>query len=70
MKKNIGLADRAIRIVAAIIIALLYYFGAISGTVAIFLLIIAGIFIITSFIGLCPLYMLFGISTRAKESIK
>jgi len=70
MKKNMGSADRAIRIAAAIIIALLYYFDKISGATAIILLIIAGIFILTSFISFCPLYLPLGISTKPKEKQK
>lgn len=67
MKKNIGNADKTIRIIAASIIGLLYFTEQISGTTAIILLILAGIFILTSFIGFCPLYLPFGISTRKKE---
>jgi hypothetical protein len=68
MKKNMGLADRLIRILAAIAIIALYAIKAISGTTAIILLIVAGIFILTSFISFCPLYLPFGISTRKKNS--
>ncbi len=67
MKKNMGPADRIIRIAAAVIIALLYYFNKISGTTAIILLVIASVFILTSFISFCPLYLPFGISTRKKK---
>lgn len=67
MKKNMGYADRLIRIAAAFIIALLYYFNKISGTTAIILLVIAGIFVVTGFISFCPLYKLFGISTKQKH---
>lgn len=69
MKKNMGTADKVVRILAAIVIAGLYFANVISGTVAIILLILAGIFIITSFISFCPLYWPFGISTfkRKKE---
>jgi uncharacterized membrane protein YesL len=66
MKKNMGSTDKVVRILAAIIIAGLYYTDYISGTVAIVLLIIASVFIITSFISTCPLYLPFGISTRKK----
>lgn len=66
MKANMGTADKAIRILAAILIGILYFTNQISGTLAIILLIIAVIFIITSFISFCPLYWPFGISTRKK----
>jgi len=67
MKKNMGTTDRILRIAAAIVIAVLYLTHVISGTLAIILLVIAGIFILTSFISFCPLYFPFGFSTRKKE---
>lgn len=67
MKKNMGVADKVIRILVAVVIAVLYFMNLITGTTAIILLILAGVFILTSFIGFCPLYYPFGISTRKKE---
>lgn len=67
MKKNMGTADKVIRILVAIVIAGLYFANLISGTVAIILLILAGIFIITSFVGFCPIYRLLGISTLKRK---
>lgn len=64
MVKNMGTLDRVIRIVLAVVVAVLYFTGAISGTVAIILGIIALVFLATSFVGTCPLYMPFGISTK------
>lgn len=63
MKKNMGNADKIIRILIAAIIGILYYTGTISGTLGIVLLVLAGIFVLTSFISFCPLYAPFGIST-------
>jgi hypothetical protein len=67
MKKNMGVADKIIRILVAAVVIILYFTNVISGTLAIILLIIAGIFILTSFISFCPLYFPFGFSTRKKE---
>ena len=67
MKANMGSTDKVIRILAAILIGVLYFTQVISGTTAIILLILAGIFIITSFISFCPLYLPFGISTKPTE---
>ncbi|MEI6489777.1 MAG: DUF2892 domain-containing protein [Bacteroidota bacterium] len=67
MKKNMGTIDKAVRIIVALVIAGLFYANIISGTVAIILLVLAGVFILTSFISFCPLYIPFGISTRKKE---
>jgi hypothetical protein len=68
MKANMGTLDKVIRMLVAVGIIVLYYTGFISGTIAIVLLVLAGIFIATSFISFCPLYLPFGISTRKKES--
>ena len=67
MKANMGNTDKIIRILAAILIGVLYFMQLISGTVAIVLLIVAGAFIITSFMSFCPLYLPFGLSTVQKE---
>jgi len=67
MKKNMGTVDKTIRVIMAAVIALLYYLGVISGTLAIILMIFAIIFIVTSLISFCPLYTLFGINTGKKE---
>lgn len=61
-----GTADKVLRILVAIIIAGLYFTNMISGTIAIILLVIAGVFILTSSMSFCPLYLPFGISTRKK----
>ncbi len=64
MKANMGNADKVVRVLLAVVIAALYFTNVISGTVAIVLLVLAVIFIATSFISFCPLYLPFGISTR------
>ncbi len=64
MEKNMGTADRIIRLLLVIIIAILYFTGQISGTAALILGIIALIFLVTSLIGFCPLYKVVGISTN------
>ena len=63
MKKNMGSADRVIRILIAAVIGILYYTGTIGGTLGLVLLVLAGIFVLTSFISFCPLYAPFGINT-------
>lgn len=68
MKKNMGSTDRLIRILVAVIIAVLYFTNQISGTAAIILEVFAIVFVATSFISFCPLYLPFGISTRKKQS--
>ena len=69
MKKNMGNSDRIIRFIIAAVIGVLYYTGTISGTLGIVLLVLAGVFVLTSFVSFCPLYVPFGISTcPAKKS--
>lgn len=64
MKQNMGTIDRAIRLIAAAIIAALYFTGQISGTLAIVLGVVAVIFVVTSLIGWCPAYLPIKLSTR------
>jgi hypothetical protein len=67
MKKNMGTIDKVIRILVAVVVVVLYFTHVISGTLAIILLILSAIFVVTSLIGFCPLYLPFGLSTRKKE---
>ena len=67
MKKNMGIIDKVIRILVAVVVLILYFAHVISGTLAIILLALSVVFIITSFISFCPLYFPLGISTRKKE---
>lgn len=64
MKKNMGNIDRSLRVIIALVVAILYFAGLISGTVAIILGILAAVFILTSLVGTCPLYLPFGLSTK------
>ncbi len=66
MKKNMGAVDRIIRTVAAAAVAILIIAGVLKGAAAIILGILAAIFLLTSFISFCPLYLSFKISTRKK----
>lgn len=63
MKKNMGTADKSIRVLLAIIVAVLYYFDVIGGTLAIVLMAFAIVFLLTSLVSFCPLYTLLGINT-------
>ncbi|MDO9037464.1 MAG: DUF2892 domain-containing protein [Lutibacter sp.] len=68
MKKNMGSADKLIRVLIAVAIAVLYYLGKIDGTLALVLLAFALIFLLTSLFSFCPLYTIFGINTCKKEA--
>ena len=58
-----GTTDKFIRILIAVVIAVLYFMGYISGTLAIILMAVAIIFLLTSLISFCPLYSVLGINT-------
>jgi hypothetical protein len=67
MKQNMGSTDRMIRVVLAVVVAVLYFTNIISGTAAIILGILAIVFLLTSVVGFCPLYAPFKLSTIGKK---
>jgi len=68
MTKNMGSADRIIRLIIAAVLAVLYFTGVVSGTIATVALVVAVVFLLTSAVGTCGLYMPFGISTCKTKS--
>jgi len=66
MKKNMGTIDRIIRTTLALVVVILYFTGQITGIAAILLGVIALIFLITSAVAFCPLYVPLNISTMKK----
>ncbi len=67
MKKNVGTVDKVVRIVLAAAIVVLFFTRVITGTLGIILLILAGILVLTSILGICPLYLPFRINTRRSK---
>lgn len=67
MKKNVGSADKIVRIILAVVLAVLYYTGTVSGVAGIVSLVLAVVLVATSLISFCPLYWPFGISTGKKK---
>lgn len=68
MKVNMSSADRVIRVIIAVIFAALYFTGTVPGTLGLVLTIAGVVFLLTSFMGFCPLYTIFGISTAKKQN--
>ncbi len=68
MKRNMGSVDRVIRIVLAAVVAVLFFANQLSMAAAVILGILAVIFLATGLVGTCPLYLLFGISTKKKSA--
>ncbi len=67
MTKNMGNLDRAFRLIVVLAIGIAYLMGALSGTLAIVLGVVAAAFLLTSLVGTCPAYLPFGLSTRGKS---
>jgi hypothetical protein len=66
MKANVGTVDKIIRIALAVLVAILYFTNVISGTLGIILLVLAGVFVLTSLISFCPIWAIFGVNTCKK----
>ena len=66
MKKNMGTADKIIRVIIAAIFLTLYFTNVITGTVGIVLIALSVIFLLTSLVSFCPVYSIFGVSTKQK----
>lgn len=62
-----GIIDIAVRLVIAVLLIVLYFTHVVTGTTGIVLLVVAGVLILTSVFGICPMYMPFNLSTRSKE---
>jgi hypothetical protein len=63
MKKNMGTLDRILRIVLAVVLTTLYFMDVITGAVGITLVVLSAVFVLTSLVSFCPLYLPFGLST-------
>jgi hypothetical protein len=67
INKNMGWVDRLVRVIAAAIFAYLYFSGIVSGALGIILLVLGAVFLLTSLVSFCPLYVPFKFSTVKKE---
>lgn len=63
MKRNMSTTDRIIRVIVAALFAYLYFSGAVTGAFGVILLVLGGVFVLTSILAFCPLYLPFKIST-------
>jgi hypothetical protein len=67
MKKNMGSTDRSVRIILAVLFAILYFNRSVTGAWGLVLIVLAGVFLLTSFVSFCPLYLPFGINTGKRQ---
>lgn len=63
MKKNLGNADKIIRLILAVVLGALYFSGTVTGTTGYVLLALGAIFVVTSLVGFCPIYAIVGLNT-------
>ena len=68
MKKNMAIVDRIFRVVLVALVAVLYFTHVLSPVASIILGVLAVVFLLTSIVGTCPIYMLLGISTKRKQA--
>ena len=67
MNKNMGSTDRMIRIIVAALFAVVYFTGTVTGTLGVVLLVLGGVFVLTSIVSFCPLYAIVGLNTCPLE---
>jgi len=68
MKKNMGITDKIIRSLIAVVMIILYFTNIITGLLGIVFIVISVVFLLTSLISFCPLYAILGISSKQKEN--
>lgn len=68
MKKNMGTTDKIIRLIVAIVFAVLYFTNTVTGTFGLILVILGAVFVLTSLVSFCPLYLPFGINTCSTKN--
>ncbi|NCU02448.1 MAG: DUF2892 domain-containing protein [Chitinophagaceae bacterium] len=69
MKKNLGNADRIIRLCIAGLLAVLWFQNIITGIWGIVALAVAAVFVLTSLVSWCPLYAMFGLKSTSKKPV-
>ncbi len=67
MKPNMGNLDRRVRALVAVVVAILYFTGVLKGTLGMVLLVVAAVFLATSYWGFCPIYTVFGLRTDKRD---
>ena len=65
--KNIGKTDKIVRVLIAVLFTFLFLNQLVTGVMGVILVILAGVFLLTSVVGTCPLYLPFKINTNHKK---
>ncbi len=66
MKTNMGSIDKIIRVIVSILLVILFSTDVIQGTMGWVVIAIAAVFTLTSIVGYCPIYSIFGFNTKKK----
>ena len=70
MRKNLGSIDRVLRVLLAVVFAVLFFTKVVTGTLGIILLVLGVVFLLTSVVSFCPIYYTLGLSSKGKEEAK
>ena len=65
--KNKGKSDKIVRVLIAVLFTVLFLNQLVTGVMGVILVILAGVFLLTSVVGTCPLYLPFKINTNHKK---
>ena len=65
--KNMGKADKIVRVLIAVLFTVLFLNQVVTGVMGVILVILAGVFLLTSVVGTCPLYLPVKINTNHKK---
>lgn len=63
-----GTTDKIIRLIVAIVFAVLYFTNTVTGTFGLILVVLGAVFVLTSLVSFCPLYLPFGINTCSTKN--
>jgi hypothetical protein len=70
MTANVGTADRVVRVVLAVVAAIVGVSVGAGSVLGLILLVVAAVLLVTAAVGFCPLYRLVGLSTaKAKQPV-
>jgi hypothetical protein len=69
MSSNTSGLDRIIRLVIAVVAVVIAFVVGASSVLGIILFVVAAVMLVTAAVGFCPLYRVFGLSTKKKATV-
>ena len=64
MEPNMSAIDRIVRVILALAMIGVNFLGVVPGWLGMILMVLGLVFLTTAIVGYCPLYWIFGLSTR------